>query len=62
MVLRSLAKSPTLRAFDKRLPPKPPSSKGLRSAYLLYEDRGAEDGHAMDDWLEAERGIRGEEA
>ena len=24
-------------------------------AYLLYEEQGREDGHAVEDWLEAER-------
>jgi Protein of unknown function (DUF2934) len=26
-----------------------------RRAYALYEARGREDGHALDDWLQAER-------
>lgn len=26
-------------------------------AYVLYEQRGREDGHDLDDWLEAERRI-----
>jgi hypothetical protein len=28
-------------------------------AYRLFEDRGCEDGHAVEDWLRAEREIRG---
>jgi len=28
-------------------------------AYELYEDRGREDGHDMEDWLEAEADITG---
>jgi hypothetical protein len=28
-------------------------------AYELYEDRGREDGHDMEDWLEAEAEITG---
>jgi hypothetical protein len=28
-------------------------------AYRLYEERGCEDGHAVDDWLRAEREVRG---
>jgi hypothetical protein len=32
-----------------------------RRAYELYEQRGREDGHDWDDWLEAEREIRGVE-
>lgn len=30
-----------------------------RRAYELYEQRGREDGHAMDDWLRAEAEILG---
>ncbi len=28
-------------------------------AYRLFEERGCEDGHAVEDWLRAEREIRG---
>ena len=28
-------------------------------AYILYEARGKKPGHELDDWLEAERRIRG---
>jgi hypothetical protein len=31
-------------------------------AYELYERRGRTDGHALDDWLQAERGIKGRQA
>lgn len=46
--------SPELRATD------PP--EGLRGriavlVYQLYEQRGREDGHELEDWLEAERRI-----
>jgi len=27
-------------------------------AYRLYEERGCEDGHPVDDWLRAEREVR----
>ena len=30
-----------------------------RRAYELYCDRGREDGHDIDDWLNAERELRG---
>lgn len=33
-----------------------------RRAYELYEQHGHRDGHADQDWLEAERGIRQSEA
>ena len=29
-----------------------------RRAYELYEQRGGEDGHAWDDWFQAERELR----
>jgi Protein of unknown function (DUF2934) len=32
-----------------------------RRAYELYEQRGREDGHDWDDWLQAEREMRGAE-
>ena len=28
-----------------------------KRAYALYEEHGREDGHALDDWLEAERQV-----
>jgi hypothetical protein len=31
-------------------------------AYELYERRGRTDGHDLDDWLQAERGIKGRQA
>jgi len=30
-----------------------------KKAYELYEKRGKQGGHAMDDWLEAERIVKG---
>lgn len=30
-----------------------------KKAYELYEKRGRKPGHSMDDWLEAERIVRG---
>jgi len=30
-----------------------------KKAYELYEKRGKESGHAMEDWLEAERIVKG---
>lgn len=29
----------------------------VERAYVLYEQRGRRDGHALDDWLEAERQV-----
>jgi hypothetical protein len=34
-----------------------PSDEIARLAYCLYEARGRRDGHDVDDWLEAERGL-----
>jgi DUF2934 family protein len=40
-----------------------PSEDKIRSrAYQLYEERGREDGHAMEDWLRAEGEITGNKA
>ena len=33
-----------------------------RRAYELYEERGREEGHALDDWLQAEAEITGKAA
>ncbi len=33
-----------------------------RRAYELYEQRGRTDGHALDDWLQAEREIKSTQA
>ena len=33
-----------------------------KRAYELYLRRGVQDGHALDDWIEAERQIHGDEA
>jgi hypothetical protein len=42
--------------------PRPPSAADLeeqirRRAHELYEQRGREEGHALDDWLQAESEI-----
>lgn len=34
-------------------------AKIANRAYELYEQRGRQDGQALDDWLQAEREIRG---
>lgn len=46
-------------------PPREASDEQIRErvearAYERYLARGAEDGHDLDDWLEAEREIRGQ--
>jgi hypothetical protein len=40
-----------------------PTEQQIRQrAYELYEQRGRTDGHDLDDWLQAERGIKGRQA
>jgi hypothetical protein len=40
-----------------------PAEQQIRQrAYELYEQRGRTDGHALDDWLQAERRIKGRQA
>jgi hypothetical protein len=38
-----------------------PHQRIAERAYRLYLDRGAEDGHALEDWLQAEQEVLGEE-
>jgi hypothetical protein len=40
--------------------PTPSEADIARLAYEIYVGRGATNGHALDDWLEAERQLRGE--
>jgi Protein of unknown function (DUF2934) len=64
-----MAKSPQRKtalstAADQALPSRPEGSAHVtndhiaRRAYDLYLARGCEDGHAVDDWLQAERELR----
>jgi len=39
-----------------------PHQRIAERAYRLYQDRGAEDGHALEDWLQAEQEVLGEES
>lgn len=40
--------------------PSPDHEERVRArAYELYEDRGKEDGHAIEDWLQAEQEVLG---
>ena len=50
-------KSETLE-FRSVLAESNPESEVRRRAYELYEKRGRLHGHAMDDWLQAERELR----
>jgi outer membrane protein TolC len=38
---------------------RPSEDEIARRAYERYEARGREDGHALDDWLDAERDLNG---
>jgi len=38
-----------------------PHHRIAERAYRLYLDRGAEDGHALEDWLRAEQEVLGDE-
>lgn len=40
-------------------PPENPEEQIRRRAYELYEARGREDGHDLDDWKQAETEIKG---
>lgn len=46
--------STTARAQDAAIDPQ----QVAHLAYALYEQRGREEGHAMEDWLKAEQLIR----
>jgi len=47
--------------FDSRKTKSPPADltpQIAKQAYALYEEHGHDDGHAVDDWLQAEREVR----
>ena len=49
------------RIFDPRKAKSPPvdlAPQIAKQAYALYEEHGHHDGHAVDDWLQAERKVR----
>lgn len=52
---------PRSTAEDRTLMSEPSRDDIARRAYDLYQARGAEDGRDMDDWLRAERELRGTE-
>lgn len=57
-------KSPS-SATSSELRPQAPASRDAyeqvrRRAYELYQLRGSDDGHALDDWLQAEAELREE--
>ncbi len=52
---------PSQRSEQPRTIPDPTALEDQirRRAYMLYEGRGRQDGHALDDWLRAEAEILG---
>jgi hypothetical protein len=52
-------KSTTVPTFSKTTPPEPMLEDAIRlRAYELYAQRGMAEGHAVQDWLEAEATLR----
>ena len=50
--------APALRSVEAISPSAATREEKVRSrAYLLYEHRGREDGHALDDWLQADEEV-----
>lgn len=48
---------------ERRVPTEESAQQSIAErAYRFYEERGAEDGHALEDWLRAEREVVGEES
>ncbi|MGH7206257.1 MAG: DUF2934 domain-containing protein [Nitrospiraceae bacterium] len=59
----STNKSSARRSRGTQLTARPQEATGLQAriakrAYELYEQRGGQDGYALEDWLQAEREIR----
>ena len=59
-----IEKKPSTLAPKSDEPPVliPTEQQIQQRAYELYERRGRTDGHDLDDWLQAERGIKGRQA
>ncbi len=56
--MRPQTESERFRADDSHRNPRKPAREDIaRRAYDLYEKRGGEPGHDMDDWLQAERDL-----
>jgi len=50
-----VSQDPTKKATNTVTRPNPSLEQQIRSrAYQLYEERGREDGHELEDWLRAE--------
>jgi hypothetical protein len=53
-----VSQDPTKKAANMGTHPNPGLDQQIRNrAYQLYEERGREDGHEIEDWLRAETGI-----
>ena len=53
---------PTDTGLEDRGSSGDPQARIARRAYELYEQRGREDGHDLDDWIEAKRQIHQQSA
>ncbi|HEX4922383.1 MAG TPA: DUF2934 domain-containing protein [Candidatus Bathyarchaeia archaeon] len=49
-----MAKEPTKKQTPEEVTDPNFEQEIRRRAYAIYEERGREDGHALDDWLRAE--------
>ncbi|HEY6250839.1 MAG TPA: DUF2934 domain-containing protein [Candidatus Angelobacter sp.] len=54
-------KKPVLTAHSQEVSEAELGEKIHRRAYQLYEDRGRQDGHDLEDWLQAEAELRPEQ-
>ena len=53
-----MSQDPTKKATNTATRPNPSLEQQVRNrAYQLYEERGREDGHELEDWLRAEAEI-----
>jgi H+-transporting ATPase len=60
-LLNDRAKLLAYRIFDRRKPKSPAADLApqiAKQAYAFYEEHGHRDGHAVEDWLQAERRVR----
>jgi hypothetical protein len=53
-------KKPIITAHPQETPQTDMEERIRNRAYQIYENRGREDGHDIEDWLEAEKELRHE--
>jgi len=56
----SKKRSRSTRPARRKSPPAPTEDEVRSLAYRIYQARGAQPGHELEDWLQAERELRGE--